>query len=131
MLPKSSNFLQRIHRATAHFPSRLAAEKKKRASNGIVLVIEFYASCRQRMHEVTNHSYTLFFDGPNIPGGSCSLLDQVRPLSYDRFMQPLHLNFVKTSEIIIIISLALYIDHNIYVILSFSLILHVVSFPYG
>lgn len=42
-------------------------------------------------------SYTLFFDGPIIPGGSCSLSDQVTPLSYDRFMHPLHLDFIKPA----------------------------------
>ena len=42
-------------------------------------------------------SYTLFFIGPNIPGGSCSLSVQVIPLSYDRFMHPLHLKFNKQT----------------------------------
>jgi hypothetical protein len=30
-----------------------------------------------------------------MPGGSCSLSVQVIPLSYDRFMHPLHLRFIK------------------------------------
>ena len=42
-------------------------------------------------------NYTLFFIGPNIPGGSCSLSVQVIPLSYDRFMHPLHLKFNKQT----------------------------------
>ena len=45
----------------------------------------------------SQRSYTLFFIGPNIPGGSCSLSVQVIPLSYDRFMHPLHLKFNKQT----------------------------------
>lgn len=47
--------------------------------------------------EKKKKSYTLFFIGPNIPGGSCSLSVQVIPLSYDRFMHPLHLKFNKPT----------------------------------
>lgn len=39
----------------------------------------------------------MFFEGPNIPGGSCSLSDQVTPLSYECFMHPLHLDFIETT----------------------------------
>lgn len=41
--------------------------------------------------------YTLFFIGPRMPGGSCSLLDHVKPPSWDRFMQPLHLFYYITK----------------------------------
>lgn len=49
-----------------------------------------------------NNTYltiTLFFMGPNIPGGSCFLSVQVIPLSYDCFMHPLHLQFIKWTVI--------------------------------
>jgi len=51
--------------------------------NSILLAKNYYSEC--------GFCYTLFFIGPNIPGGSCSLSVQVIPLSYERFMNPLHL----------------------------------------
>lgn len=48
-------------------------------------------------HNYSHNNQTLFLDGPSMPGGSCSLCVQVTPLSYDRFMQPLHLDFTKPT----------------------------------
>lgn len=56
------------------------------------ITIKFCTSWDDRTYMILKF-YTLFLDGPSIPGGSCSLSDQVTPLLYDRFMHPLHLSF--------------------------------------
>jgi hypothetical protein len=44
----------------------------------------------QEKHHIYLHA--LFLIGPRMPGGNCSLGDQVTPPSNDLFMAPLHLN---------------------------------------
>jgi hypothetical protein len=114
MHPKNSSFQLMIHTVGDHPQARKAASqilpliivcikhsiKKRRGHQAIYYKISVNSLLYEETVELRCQSkgkdhkfrHALFLIGPRIPGGSCSLCDQVIPPSNDLFMAPLHLN---------------------------------------
>lgn len=91
MHPKSSNSQLMIHIVGDHLQATMAAVWNLISFAENISIQNCYAMVwhRAKHHQVW---HALFLIGPRIPGGSCSLGNQVMPPSSDLFMAPLHLN---------------------------------------